>query len=47
MGALKELLIDADIAAEEVLHEGCEDFKQFYYLLYFEYVTFKDYRFSI
>ena len=29
MSKLKDLLIDADIAAEEVLHEGCEDFKQF------------------
>ena len=29
MSKLKDLLIDAECAAEEVLHEGCEDFKQF------------------
>lgn len=29
MGRLNDLLIDADIAAEEVLHEGCQDFKEF------------------
>ena len=29
MSRLKDLLIDADIAAEEILHEGCEDFAQF------------------
>ena len=29
MSKLKDLLIDADMAAEEVLDDGCEDFKQF------------------
>ena len=29
MSKLKDLLIDAECAAEEVLHEGCEDFAQF------------------
>jgi hypothetical protein len=29
MSKLKDLLIDADMAAEEILDDGCEDFKQF------------------
>ena len=29
MSRLKDLLIDADIAAEEIIHNGCEDFAEF------------------
>ena len=29
MSRIKDLLIEADMEAEEVLYDGCEDFKQF------------------